>query len=148
MFDLISYPLYNLDIQELRSGAMSTSFQKRPKNLNLLTIKFPVTAIGSILHRISGLFLFILLPFLLYCLQSSLDSYIAFDGFVLKVQQVWVKALIWFLSSAFIYHLFAGVKHLFMDLNIGVSLKTSKIVSWVVMVSSFSIILLLGVYIW
>ena len=47
---------------------------KRPVNLDLSTIKFPVTAIASITHRVTGVAIFLALPILLWMLDRSLAS--------------------------------------------------------------------------
>jgi hypothetical protein len=62
-----------------RENKMASPYPKvpkrsRPKNLNLLTIRLPIPALVSIMHRVSGAFLFLLLPGLLWLLAQSLAS--------------------------------------------------------------------------
>ncbi|MFM2482715.1 succinate dehydrogenase, cytochrome b556 subunit [Celerinatantimonas sp. YJH-8] len=89
----------------------------RPVNLDLQTMRFPVTAIASILHRVSGVITFFALAVLLSLLARSLSSA---DGFM-AVQQ-WldsfvVKFCLWLILSVFIYHVVFGIRHMIMDLG-------------------------------
>ena len=98
--------------------------KKHPVNLNLLSIKFPITAITSILHRLSGVFLFLLIPIILYIWSYSLTSSLHFANVQAWLGSWGVKILLWLLLAALIYHLVAGIRHLIMDLGYGES-KTS-----------------------
>ena len=99
---------------------------KRPVNLNLASLSYPAMAIVSILHRISGIILFILLPFMLVCLNSSLSSERSFVRLQLTFNSSLAKALLWSFSAAYIYHILAGVRHLLIDLGIGEHLDASR----------------------
>ena len=120
----------------------------RPVNLDISTIKFPLAAITSIIHRITGVILLIGFGFLLYLLQLSLESE---SGFVL-VQELLsgliVKLLTWAVIACLIYHFIAGCKHLLMDLGIGETNEGAQIGSWLVVVFSVVGILIAGVWIW
>ena len=120
----------------------------RPENLDISTIKFPLAAITSITHRITGVILLIGFGFLLYLLQLSLESE---SGFVL-VQELLsgliVKLLTWAVIACLIYHFIAGCKHLLMDLGIGETNEGAQIGSWLVVVFSAVGILIAGVWIW
>ena len=120
----------------------------RPVNLDLSTIKFPLAAITSITHRITGVILLIGFGFLLYLLQLSLESE---SGFVL-VQELLsgliVKLLTWAVIACLIYHFIAGCKHLLMDLGIGETNEGAQIGSRLVVAFSAVGILIAGVWIW
>tara|TARA_Y100000780_G_scaffold65556_1_gene58205 strand:+ start:299 stop:673 length:375 start_codon:yes stop_codon:yes gene_type:complete len=120
----------------------------RPVNLDISTIKFPLAAITSITHRITGVILLIGFGFLLYLLQLSLESE---SGFVL-VQELLsgliVKLLTWAVIACLIYHFIAGCKHLLMDLGIGETNEGAQIGSWLVVAFSAVGILIAGVWIW
>ena len=120
----------------------------RPVNLDISTIKFPLAAITSITHRITGVILLIGFGFLLYLLQLSLESE---SGFVL-VQELLsgliVKLLTWAVIACLIYHFIAGCKHLLMDLGIGETNEGAQIGSLLVVVFSAVGILIAGVWIW
>ena len=121
---------------------------KRPVNLNLLTVRFPIVAIASILHRISGLFLFFCIPFLLWMLTASLASVDRFEQLRAFLTSLPVKIFIWLMLSALIYHLLAGIKHLLLDVHIGETLSVAKITSRCVLGLAILCSILLGVWLW
>lgn len=121
---------------------------QRPKNLNLFTIHFPLPAIVSILHRLSGVALFLLIPFLLWVLSRSLASEQDFEHIHAFLTQVWVKLLVWCILSAFIFHFIAGIRHLLMDAHIGETLKGGRISALVTAIVSGLFIIMIGIWIW
>lgn len=122
--------------------------KQRPKNLNLFTIHFPIPAIVSILHRISGVILFLFIPVLLWGLNLSLASQQDFDDLHQLLMQPWVKFIIWGSLAAFIYHFVAGIRHLLMDIHIGETLIAGRITAWATMIISLLLIVLTGVWLW
>jgi len=118
--------------------------KKRPKNLDLPTIRLPLPGILSILHRISGVSIFLLLPFLLWLLQGSLSSPEAFA--VVKgilghpLVKVVALGLVWF----YMHHFCAGIRYLFLDLHKGVDLESARLSSKVVFVVSIALTLIVG----
>lgn len=121
---------------------------QRPVNLDLRTIKLPVTAYTSILHRISGVILFVGLAVLLYALDKSLESEDGFKQVAACLASPLAKFVIWGLLSALLYHLVAGVRHLIMDVGVGETLEGGKLGSQIVLVVSTVVIVLAGVWIW
>ncbi|OYQ04192.1 succinate dehydrogenase, cytochrome b556 subunit [Pseudomonas mandelii] len=121
---------------------------QRPVNLDLRTIKLPVTAYTSILHRISGIILFVSLAIMLYALDKSLDSEEGFGQVKACLTSPLAKLVIWGILSALLYHLVAGVRHLIMDMGIGESLEGGKLGSKIVIAISVVLIVLAGVWIW
>ena len=121
---------------------------QRPVNLDLRTIKLPITAYTSILHRVSGIILFLGLAIMLYGLDLSLSSEEGFAQVKACMASPLVKFVVWGLLSALLYHLVAGVRHLFMDAGVGESLEGGKLGSKVVLIVSVVLILLAGVWIW
>lgn len=103
--------------------------EKRPINLNILTMHWPIPAIVSFLHRLSGVFLFFLIPFLLWALQESLATGSQFAA--LKAA-FWVQFICWVVLAALLYHLIAGIRHLLMDVHIGDSKKGGERSSYIV----------------
>jgi len=121
---------------------------QRPVNLDLRTIKLPVTAYTSILHRISGVILFVSLAIMLYALDKSLDSEEGFGQVKACLTSPLAKLVIWGILSALLYHLVAGVRHLIMDMGIGETLEGGKLGSKIVIAVSVVVIVLAGVWIW
>lgn len=95
------------------------SSDKRPVNLDIGSMRLPVTAYVSISHRLSGVFLFVVSGVLVWALDASLRSEEGFAMVVSAMGSVPVKALIWLMATALTYHSLAGVKHLIMDLGFG-----------------------------
>ena len=121
---------------------------QRPVNLDLRTIKLPITAYTSILHRISGVILFFGIAILLYGLELSLSSEEGFAQVHACMSSPLVKFIVWGLLSALLYHLVAGIRHLCMDAGVGETLEGGKLGSKIVLVVSAVLILLAGVWIW
>ena len=120
---------------------------KRPVNLELTKLKFPPMAIVSILHRISGIILFLLLPVMLYFLDQSLASSRSFANLQDNLSNYWHKLLIFGFCSALIYHGLAGIRHLIMDIGFGESLSTGRRSAWLVLIIAAALIIGLGVWI-
>jgi succinate dehydrogenase / fumarate reductase, cytochrome b subunit len=122
--------------------------KQRPKNLNLFTIRFPIPAIISILHRISGVILFLIIPFMLWGLSLSLASPQDFDDLHLFLSSPLMKLLIWGCLSAFIYHFVAGIRHLLMDIHVGEELKSGRLSAKLTLFVSILLIILTGIWLW
>jgi succinate dehydrogenase / fumarate reductase, cytochrome b subunit len=120
----------------------------RPVNLDINTIQLPITAYVSILHRVSGVAIFVGMAVLLYLLDGSLASADSFVETKNLLNCLWVKAIVWLVLCGLIYHTAAGVKHLIMDLGIGESLEGGKRGAAIVLVVSTVLMLLAGVWIW
>lgn len=107
----------------------------RPVNLSLSTVllvnlKSPV-AIASILHRISGVVIFLLIPVLLYILQESLVSEAAFQNVKDNILGGFIGGGLVFIALAgLIYHVIVGTKHLIQDFGIGESLQGGRNFAW------------------
>jgi succinate dehydrogenase cytochrome b subunit len=120
----------------------------RPKYLNLLEIRLPVPALVSILHRITGAGLFLLIPLLLYLLQLSLESPQSFAAFKTTVSHWFMKLVLIGLTWAYLHHFCAGVRHLALDLHYGTELAAARTTSWAVLIVSIALALLFGALIW
>ena len=114
----------------------------RPEFRNIhitdITTKYrmPPSAIVSILHRVSGFGIFLMLPFLLYLLQESLHSEISYYHFGGIVDNAFTKIILLGLSWAYLHHFTAGVRHLFMDNHIALDKDASqKTARWVLVIS-------------
>lgn len=119
----------------------------RPKNLNLLTIRFPLPAIISILHRVSGVILFLLIPIALWGLSYTLTPD-GFDAFQDAYDNFFVKAVLWLMLVPFCYHLVAGLRHLLSDIHLGDTLKSGRASARFAIVAALILIILAGVWIW
>ena len=120
----------------------------RPKYLNLLKIHLPITGIASINHRISGLLLFLAIPFSLYLLQLSLTNKNGFDEVLNCLSSPIIKLSLVLLTWSFVHHLFAGFRFLLIDQNIGISLSAARKTAWFVVFAAVIVTLVIsGVWI-
>lgn len=121
---------------------------QRPIFLNLTQLKFPRMAIVSILHRISGVVMFLALPLLLYLLHQSLYSQTSF----VATQQLLAKPLMilimWGVLSAVVFHILAGIRHLIMDCGYFESLRAGRMTATLVLILAAIATVLLGVWLW
>ncbi len=120
----------------------------RPKHLELNKIRMPIQAIVSILHRVSGAGLFLLIPFLLYCLQATLGSAEVFGSFKDFFANPLIKLILFGLSWAFMHHACAGVRYLFLDFHKGIDKVTTQTTSKMVVGVSLVLTLGIGAFIW
>lgn len=121
---------------------------KRPVNLDLGKFHFPLPAITSILHRISGIIIFVGVAFLLYGLDISLSGEDGFARVSELLDSFLAKLITWGILSALLYHLVAGIKHLLMDMGIGEELESGRLAAKATLVVSVILIVLAGVWVW
>ena len=108
----------------------SRSPGRRPKFLKLPSIRFPIGAIVSIGHRLSGVVLLAGLPFLAIALEQSLRSEADFETLAAQWTGPWGSLLLVIVVWAAAHHILAGVRHLLMDLGIGSTLAHARISAW------------------
>lgn len=122
--------------------------KQRPKHLALHLIKLPLPGIVSILHRVSGLLLFIALPLMLLMLQYSLRSIETYTQLTEVLSHPLIKIMLIGLLWAFLHHFCAGIRYLVIDLDYGVRLAQARASSkWVIFVS-LALTVLIGVKLW
>ena len=92
---------------------------KRPVNLDIGTIKLPITSYVSILHRVSGGILFFAVAIFLWMLDSSLASEESFNQLAESFSNPVCQFIIWASLAALAYHAIAGIRHLIMDFGVG-----------------------------
>ncbi len=114
----------------------SNNKKNRPKNLNLFTIRLPINAVVSILHRASGVGLFLALPLILLALQYSVRSPKSYAILTNLLDTWFAKLVLVGLSWAFFHHFFAGIRHLLQDIHWMTSLNnarfSSRVLLWLV----------------
>jgi succinate dehydrogenase / fumarate reductase, cytochrome b subunit len=135
---------------------MTDSAKTRPiyRNIHVTQIvsyRLPPAGIVSILHRISGLVLFLLLPFTVWMLDSSLTSEISYDSFTnvfaagaAGLPAWFVKLVVLGLLWAYLHHFIAGVRHLWMDVTHSVSKAQGHSSAVITLVLSLALTVLLG----
>lgn len=125
-----------------------TKDNKRPVNLRLVTFKFPVTAILSILHRVTGVFLFLLLPFCVYLLSKLLAHSAPIPAVIASLSVFWVKLLAWALLLCIILHVLAGVRHMIMDLGYGENFLVARATALIVLIAFAFLVIITGDWLW
>lgn len=121
--------------------------KKRPVYLNLLKIRLPVMGVVSILHRVSGVFLVLLLPVLLYFFDLSLNDAEAFATWRALLGGWFGKLLILGIVWLFVQHFYSGIRHLLLDLDVLVTREQSRATAWVAFIVAFVTVALLEVLI-
>ncbi len=122
--------------------------KNRPKYLALNQIRLPLPGLVSILHRISGMLLFLTLPLLLWMLQQSLISADAHAQVAELLSHPFSKAVLLIILWAFLHHLCAGIRFLIIDLDIGVALSPARASSKLVLAVSLMLTVLAGAQLW
>ena len=122
--------------------------KKRPVNLDIGTISFPITAIVSITHRVTGMVSLAGILILMWMLDVSLDSKESFNQLIGILANPLAKLVLWAVLAALAYHLVAGTRHLIMDMGIGETLEGGKLGAKAVVAFSIILIILAGVWIW
>ncbi|MFA6312615.1 MAG: succinate dehydrogenase, cytochrome b556 subunit [Sterolibacterium sp.] len=127
---------------------MPEIIKQRPKYLNLVEIRLPLAGFASILHRVSGAGLFLLLPLLIYLLQLSLGTPQDFQSFRAVLGHPLVKLILIGLLWAFLHHFCMGIRILLLDMHIGVELEASRTSAKAVLGVSLLLTVILGARLW
>jgi len=106
---------------------------------DLMKYRLPWAGKVSILHRVSGLLMFVLIPFVLYLFEQSITSEVSFVKFQAFVAHPIVKLVILALIWAFLHHFCAGIRFLMLDLHKGNDKTASAKTSIAVLAISLSL---------
>lgn len=120
----------------------------RPKHLALHKIKLPLPGFVSILHRVSGVLLFLALPLLLLLLDQSLRSIETFTNVAEYLNHALVKLALIGLMWAFLHHFCAGLRYLAIDIHVVHNLSGARASSLWVLAVSLALTVILGVKLW
>ena len=119
--------------------------KQRPKHLALHEIRLPLAGFASILHRVSGAGLFLLLPLLIWLLQLSLGSTQGSAEMFAAVTGNWlVKLILLGLMWAFLHHFCMGIRILLIDIHVGVEKQQAHNSAMAVMVVSLALTAIFG----
>ncbi|UCE77663.1 MAG: succinate dehydrogenase, cytochrome b556 subunit [Gammaproteobacteria bacterium] len=103
-----------------------------PRFLNLFLIKLPPSGVVSIAHRISGVLMFVSIPVIAYLFALSLESRQGFEQVRVWLASPAAIVLTVLLVWSFSHHLLAGVRHLLLDIEIGVQRAQARTSAWLV----------------
>jgi len=142
---------------DYKGTGMTDTTKQRPvyRNINILndvrTYRLPIAGVVSILHRVSGLLMFLLLPFVVWMFDNSLTSEISFDAFTnafvagIGFLPGWfIKLVALGLIWGYLHHFIAGVRHLWMDATHSVSKEFGRSSAVFTIAASLTLTLLLG----
>jgi succinate dehydrogenase / fumarate reductase cytochrome b subunit len=118
--------------------------KKRPLWYDLNLLNLPLPGVVSILHRISGALLFVFAAWLLYLLDASLASAERYDAIKSSLAQPLAKLVLLGLLWAYLHHLCAGIRYLFLDIHRGIDLPTARVTSVIVLAVSLALTAALG----
>ena len=106
---------------------------------DLMKYRLPWAGKVSILHRVSGLLMFVLIPFVLYLLDKSITSEISFETFKAVLSNPIIKLIILALIWAYLHHFCAGIRFLMLDMHKGIDKASSAKSAVTVLVISLSL---------
>ncbi|QUM76391.1 succinate dehydrogenase cytochrome b556 subunit [Moritella sp. 24] len=122
--------------------------KQRPVNLDLQTISMPITAIASILHRISGVIMLVAVGILLWLLTESLSSEQGFQNAQEIVSGFFGTFILWGILTALAYHIAGGIRHLLMDMGYFEELESGALSAKVSFVATAVLSILAGIMVW
>jgi succinate dehydrogenase / fumarate reductase cytochrome b subunit len=125
------------------------SASKRPefRNIHVTQIvryRLPPPGIVSILHRISGALLFLLLPFLVWIFELSLSSELSYARLRDVASNGFVKLVLLAVLWAFLHHFVAGIRYLLLDVHVGFDKAAASRSALTVLAVSLALTLLAG----
>lgn len=122
--------------------------KQRPVNLDLNTIKFPPSAISSILHRVTGVAMFFALLFVIWAWAVSVSSADGFASVSALMDGIVGKVIAIGTASALTYHLLGGIRHAVMDMGYWEELESGNLSAQVVIGLWIVLTIVLGVALW
>jgi succinate dehydrogenase / fumarate reductase cytochrome b subunit len=122
--------------------------RQRPIYLNLLRIRLPIMGVVSLVHRASGVLLFLAIPYAVYLLGLSLTSRADFDHVVQQLEQPWLQLLLLALIWGLAHHLFAGIRFLLIDADIGVQKSSARLGAWAVIAAEIAVVAIVAWRLW
>ncbi|MBA3033630.1 MAG: succinate dehydrogenase, cytochrome b556 subunit [Gammaproteobacteria bacterium] len=122
--------------------------RKRPKYLNLIKIKLPIAGIASILHRVSGVGIFLMLPLLVWLFELSLRSPESFQELQAVITHPVLKLILIGLLWSLLHHFCMGIRILLIDMHMGVDKAQASASAKMVLAVSLPMTLILGAKLW
>lgn len=110
--------------------------QPRPHYLDLLAIRLPLPGIISFAHRISGALLILAIPFALYALQTLLHSEHGHAEVTQWLSQPLIQLSLSLIIWSLFHHLFAGIRFLLIDIELGVERHSARQSAYLVLAAS------------
>lgn len=118
---------------------------KRPIYLNLIQIRLPIGGVVSILHRMTGVLLTLLIPLLFFMLQESLRDPDAFARYLAYFSSPLGRFNALLTFWLFVQHLLSGLRHLLLDLDVGIARTQARLSAWATLALSAASVVVIGV---
>ena len=123
--------------------------RQRPKYYDLNLLNLPMPGLVSILHRITGVVMFLfLIPAVLFVLQCTLDAETGFNKWKSIFSEPVVKLIVLGFVWSYLHHLFAGIRYLLLDIHVGVALEPARTSARLVLALGLIATAIVGVRIW
>ena len=120
-----------------------------PVDIQFGKFSWPITAIASIMHRVSAVVIWVGLGILLGCIYYAKQSPEAFDQLAQLIGEYFIgQFIVWGLLTAFGYYCMGTIKHLIQDMGYCEEFSSGKIISWVAIILGVILSILAGVYVW
>lgn len=103
-----------------------TTTTRRPVHLNLFKIKLPIGGIMSIIHRATGVFMFLALPYLIYLLDLSLSGAEGYRQAAAQLHSLAGVVFVFLIMWSLAHHLLAGIRYLLIDVDLGVEKELAR----------------------
>jgi succinate dehydrogenase / fumarate reductase cytochrome b subunit len=121
---------------------------KRPVYLNLFKIRLPLPGVISFAHRITGVILFLAIPFAVYLLDQSVQSPQAFANVQQMLDQPLMLLAQVLILWSLAHHFFAGIRFLLIDAEIGVDKSSARTGSWLVLLAETITVVIIICGVW
>lgn len=122
--------------------------KQRPVNLDLSTISFPPSAISSILHRVTGVAMFVALLFVVWAWAQSLASAEGFQQVEALLHGILGKVVAVGTLSALLYHILGGIRHAIMDMGHWEELGSGNLSAKIIIGLWILLTIVIGVALW
>ena len=123
--------------------------RQRPKYVDLNLLNLPMPGLVSILHRITGVVMFLfLIPAVLFVLQGTLDAETGFNKWKSIFSEPVVKLIVLGFVWSYLHHLFAGIRYLLLDIHVGVALEPARTSARLVLALGLIATAIVGARIW
>jgi succinate dehydrogenase / fumarate reductase cytochrome b subunit len=122
--------------------------RKRPVWFNLSLLNLPAPGLVSIFHRVSGAWLFLGLVWFLFLLEMSLGSEAGFEHARAYVSHPVVKLVLLAFLWSYLHHFCAGIRYLFLDMDVGLPLASARRSAFLVLALSLALTVVIGARLW
>ena len=117
----------------------------RPIFLNLIKIQLPITGIVSFAHRVSGILLFLAIPYLAYIFDLSLQGSEGFDEALAQLTSACLQPVIFLLFWSIAHHLISGIRYLLIDIDLFVDKRPAQVTAYIALYAGLLLLILFSV---